>query len=72
MHATTFGDSRSRSTSTSSGDSSSFSGGGGITGVSGAGASGVGGVTRSPLAINEISYDKCLENMARIIISSDI
>ena len=48
--------------------------GGGHTGVgtsvSGASLS-FGGILSTPLAINEVSYDKCDENMARILISSD-
>jgi len=75
-HATTFGSARGSSTSsssTSSSTSSGSSGGGGAIGSSGtgAGAGGFGGILGTPLAINEISYDKCSENMARIIISSD-
>ncbi|WP_160289370.1 LamG-like jellyroll fold domain-containing protein [Nitrosopumilus adriaticus] len=54
--------------------SSSTGGGGGNTGAgaSASGASvGFGGILSTPLAINEVSYDKCNENMARILVSSD-
>ncbi|PJC51172.1 MAG: hypothetical protein CO032_00950, partial [Nitrosopumilales archaeon CG_4_9_14_0_2_um_filter_34_16] len=78
-HATTFGDSRgaSKGSPSSGGDSgSSSSSNSGSSGGSGAGrstvgTSGFGGILGSPLAINEISYDKCNDNMARILISSD-
>ncbi|MGY5151579.1 MAG: hypothetical protein ACW9XA_04865 [Candidatus Nitrosopumilus sp. bin_6a] len=77
-HLTQFGvakgTSSSSATSSSSDTSSSSSGGGGRTGVSGgagASAAGFGGILGSPLAINEISYDKCSDNMAKILISSD-
>ena len=75
-HFTSFGDARGASkASPGSGPSgtSGSSGGGGISGASsaGAGAGGFGGILGTPLAINEISYDKCSENMAKIIISSD-
>ncbi|MCH9041875.1 MAG: hypothetical protein IIB80_06950, partial [Thaumarchaeota archaeon] len=46
----------------------------GATGASpgtGAGAGGFGGILGTPLTINEISYDKCAENIARILIFSD-
>ena len=75
MHATSFGDGRSRSTSSSTSSGSSGGGGGGGGGSSGAGVSagagGFGGILGTPLTINEISYDKCSENMARILVSSD-
>ncbi|WP_371505114.1 hypothetical protein [Nitrosopumilus adriaticus] len=54
--------------------SSSTGGGGGNTGAgaSSSGSSiGFGGILSTPLAINEVSYDKCNENMARILVSSD-
>ncbi|MEX0861815.1 hypothetical protein, partial [Nitrosopumilus sp.] len=75
-HATTFGDSRgaSKGTPSSGGDSSSTSGssgGGGSSGGSTVSTSGFGGILGSPLAINEISYDKCTDNMARILVSSN-
>jgi hypothetical protein len=67
-----------RSTSSAAGESSTgtsgLGGGGGRTsaGASVSGASiGFGGILSTPLAINEVSYDKCNENMARIIVSSD-
>jgi len=61
-----------RSASSSSGDSSSgSSGGNGRTGVSTGYSGGFGGFLSTPLAINEIYYDKCTENMAKIIVSSD-
>ncbi|MCV0367793.1 MAG: hypothetical protein K5798_11105, partial [Nitrosopumilus sp.] len=67
-----------RSTSSAAGESSAgtsgLGGGGGRTsaGASVSGASvGFGGILSTPLAINEVSYDKCNENMARIIVSSD-
>ena len=51
------------------GDSGSTgkSGGGGSSG----GTVAFGGILGSPLAINEISYDKCNDNMAKILVSSD-
>ena len=58
---------------TSSTGTSSQGGGGGTgssAGVSGASV-GFGGILSTPLAINEVSYDKCNENMARILVSSD-
>ncbi|NQV39459.1 MAG: hypothetical protein HQ505_02810, partial [Nitrosopumilus sp.] len=76
-HLTSFGVSKGTSsssgTATSAGSSSGSSGGGGSTGhSSGAGAAGgFGGILATPLAINEVSYDKCTENMARILVSSD-
>ena len=48
------------------------SGGSGSTGASPSGSSGgFGGILGTPLAINEVSYDKCDENMVRILVSSD-
>ncbi|MCV0431771.1 hypothetical protein, partial [Nitrosopumilus sp.] len=79
-HFTSFGDARGASKgspgSGSSGISgtSGSSGGGGSTGAgaeASGGSGGFGGILGTPLAINEISYDKCSENMARIIVSSD-
>jgi len=73
-HYTKFGATRGTSTSTGgdSGSSSSGSSGSGAGRSSaGAGAGGFGGILGTPLAINEVSYDKCVENMARILISSD-
>ncbi|MGY5142851.1 MAG: hypothetical protein ACW9XH_00005, partial [Candidatus Nitrosopumilus sp. bin_32a] len=53
------------------GTGSGSSGGGGRTGGASGGMGGFGGILGSPLAINEISYDKCNDNMARILVSSD-
>ena len=79
-HFTKFGASK-KSTSSSStggttgGTTGGIAGGGGKTGVgpggSGGGLSGFGGILHTPLTINEISYDKCDEHIARILISSD-
>ncbi len=75
-HFTKFGASK-RSTSTSgpsgpSGGGKSGGGGGGSSGGGSSGASvGFGAILGTPLAINEVSYDKCDENMARILVSSD-
>ncbi|MEX2192437.1 MAG: hypothetical protein WD717_03540, partial [Nitrosarchaeum sp.] len=76
-HFTKFGASQ-RSTSTSSSGSSSAgssagtSGGAGKTGVGPAGTSrGFGGILSTPLTINEITYDRCEEYMATILVSSD-
>jgi len=66
-HFTAFG--ASKRTSTSSGGTSGGTSGGGSSGGSGAG--GFAGILGTPLAINEVSYDKCDENMVRILISSD-
>ncbi|MGY5146837.1 MAG: LamG-like jellyroll fold domain-containing protein [Candidatus Nitrosopumilus sp. bin_7KS] len=76
FHMTSFGVSRGTSSSSGTSSDSSSSGsssGGGRTGVStsASAAGGFGGILSSPLAINEISYDKCSDNMARIIVSSD-
>jgi len=69
------------SSSPSSGDSGSTGSSAGSSTGSSAGSStgrgGAGGTTSfvgikgSPLAINEISYDKCSDNVARILVSSD-
>ncbi|MCV0393625.1 MAG: hypothetical protein K5790_10125, partial [Nitrosopumilus sp.] len=45
-------------------------GGGGRSGA-GSSSAGFGGVLGTSLAINEVSYDKCNENIARILVSSD-
>ena len=57
--------------SSSSGDSGS--GSSGSSGGSGGGGASVGfaGILETPLSINEVSYDKCRENMVRILVSSD-
>jgi hypothetical protein len=73
-HFTKFGASK-RSSSTAS-TSSSDNGGSGRTGTGpgGAGSGGYAGFTgilSTNLAINEVSYDKCTDNMARILVSSD-
>ncbi|MFQ5782355.1 MAG: hypothetical protein ACE5GR_04805, partial [Nitrosopumilus sp.] len=72
-HWTSFGDSRKSAKSTSSaGPSAGPSGGGGATGTGPSGGiGGFGGILGTPLAINEVSYDRCTENMARILVSSD-
>ena len=63
---------RSASSSDSGSTSSGSSGGGGVTGSSSASSSGsFGGILSTPLAINEIAYDKCSDNMAKILVSSD-
>ena len=63
---------RSASSSSSGGDGgSSSSGGYGRTGVSTGYSGGFGGFLSTSLAINEIYYDKCVDNMAKIIVSSD-
>ena len=68
-HNTAFG--VHRSTSTSSG-SSTPGNGNGSTGVGpGAGVGGFGGILGTPLTINEITYDRCEENIAKILVSSD-
>ena len=46
-------------------------GGTGNSAGAGAGAGGFGGILGTPLTINEVSYDKCDENIARILISTD-
>jgi len=73
-HWTKFGVTK-KSTSVSASDSTGLSGGGGGTGKgpgsSGAGAGGFGGILGTPLTINEVSYDKCDENIAKILVSSD-
>jgi len=53
------------------GDSGSTGKSGSSAGGSGASSGGFAGILGSPLAINEISYDKCNDNMARILVSSD-
>jgi hypothetical protein len=71
-HFTKFGATKRSSSTASSPSSQSNSAGSGVVGASGAsGASVTGGVLGSSLTINEISYDKCNENMARILVSSD-
>ena len=63
-----------RSSSSSGGDSGSGSSGGsgsGRVGVSTGYSGSFGGFLSNPLAINEIYYDKCADNMAKIIVSSD-
>ena len=65
-----------RSASSSGGDGGSGSSGGngnGRTGVSTgySGSSGFAGFLSTPLAINEIYYDKCADNMAKITVTSD-
>uniref|UniRef100_UPI002632F158 hypothetical protein n=1 Tax=Nitrosopumilus sp. TaxID=2024843 RepID=UPI002632F158 len=73
-HFTSFGDARSSRSSSSgdSGSSSSGGSGGGSGGGGGGGASsGFAGILETPLSINEVSYDKCDENMVRILVSSD-
>ena len=68
---------RSASSGADSSSSSSSSGGSGRTGVSGgaggvgSGFGGFGGILGTPLTINEISYDRCDEHIARILVSSD-
>ncbi|KFM20800.1 hemagglutinin-hemolysin-like protein [Marine Group I thaumarchaeote SCGC RSA3] len=73
-HFTKFGVSK-KSSSVSASTTSTPSGGGGNTGVGpsgkGAGVGGFGGILGTPLTINEVSYDKCDENIARILVSSD-
>ncbi|AFS79937.1 hypothetical protein NKOR_00055 [Candidatus Nitrosopumilus koreensis AR1] len=73
-HFTQFGASKATSTSSSSSSSSSSSGGGN-TGVGpigkGSGRGGFAGILGTPLTINEVSYDKCEENIAHILVSSD-
>jgi uncharacterized membrane protein YgcG len=73
-HFTAFGDSRKSSKSSPSGPSSP-SGTGGSSGGGGGGGGGsapeFAGILGTPLTINEVSYDRCDENMARILISSD-
>jgi len=61
------------SSSSSSSDGGGGNNGGGRTGVSTgySGATNFAGFLSTPLAINEIYYDKCVDNMAKIIISSD-
>ncbi|MEK7211097.1 MAG: hypothetical protein AAB731_00515, partial [Patescibacteria group bacterium] len=71
-HLTQFGVAKGTSSSSSSGTASSASssgnGGGGNTGVGPGGASrglgGFGGILGTSLTINEINYDRCVENMA--------
>ncbi|QDI88856.1 hypothetical protein Nisw_04640 [Candidatus Nitrosopumilus sp. SW] len=69
-HFTKFGASKS---SSSTSPSEGKSGGGGNVGVgpSGRGLGGFGGILGTPLTINEVSYDKCDENIAKILVSSD-
>jgi hypothetical protein len=64
---------RTSSPGTSTSGTSGTSGGGGRTGVSGggSGAGGFAGILGTPLTINEITYDKCDEHIARILVSSD-
>nr|WP_179360935.1 hypothetical protein [Nitrosopumilus cobalaminigenes] len=62
---------RSASSSSGSSDGGSGNNGGGRTGVSTGYSGGFGGFLSTPLAINEIYYDKCVDNMAKIIVSSD-
>ncbi|MFQ5475733.1 MAG: hypothetical protein ACE5DT_01720, partial [Nitrosopumilus sp.] len=73
-HFTAFGAAKRSSTSSApsapSGSSGVGSGGGGGTGGAG-GTGGFGGILGTPLAINEVSYDRCDVNMARILVSSD-
>lgn len=63
------------STSGSTSSSSGSTSGSGKTGVgpsgSGRGLGGFGGILSTPLTINEINYDRCEENMATILVSSD-
>jgi len=68
-HATTFGHGH----SSSSGGGSNGGNGHGATGVGGlgAGAGGFGGILGTLLTINEITYDRCEEYMATILVSSD-
>jgi hypothetical protein len=74
-HFTKFGVSK-KSTSHSSSASSGANNGGGRIGV-GPGAAGTSGavgftgILGSSLVINEVSYDKCNDNMAEILVSSD-
>ena len=74
-HFTAFGDTRKSakssppSTSPPAGSSSGESGG--SAGGGGGGGGGGGAILDTPLTINEVFYDKCDENMARILISSD-
>ncbi|QUC64508.1 hypothetical protein NsoK4_08815 [Nitrosopumilus sp. K4] len=72
-HFTKFG--VSKRSSVSSGGGEGPSSGGGRTGVgpsgTGGGFTGFGGILGTPLTINEVSYDKCDENIARILVSSD-
>jgi hypothetical protein len=75
-HFTKFGASKKSTSSSSTGGSTGGSNsGGGKTGVgpsgSGRGLGGFGGILRTPLTINEITYDRCEENMATILVSSD-
>ncbi len=76
-HFTAFGAGKRSSTSSggdggSSGTGSNGGSAGGSAGGSGSsGAGGFGAILGTPLAINEVSYDKCDENMARILVSSD-
>ncbi len=69
-HFTKFGATKRSSSSTSAPSGGGGTGGGGSTGVS-VGYSGFGPIPVTPLAINEVSYDRCTENMARILVSSD-
>jgi hypothetical protein len=72
-HFTAFGDSRKSSKSSPSGPSAPSGGGssGGGGGGGGGPAPGFAGILGTPLTINEVSYDRCDENMVRILISSD-
>jgi len=74
-HFTAFGDTRKSAKSSpaapSGGGGSSPGGSGGSGGGGGGSSGGFAGILGTPLTINEVSYDKCDENMARILISSD-
>ncbi|MCE9617978.1 MAG: hypothetical protein K8Q88_06430 [Nitrosarchaeum sp.] len=77
-HFTKFGTSRTSTSSSSTSSSGSTGGigtGSGKTGVGPSGTSrglgGFGGILGTPLTINEITYDRCEENIATILVSSD-
>ena len=72
-HFTKFGVTRGTSTTTTSGTTAGSAGGTGASAgaSSSGGPRGFGGILGTPLTINEVSYDKCVENIARILISSD-
>ncbi|MCV0373288.1 MAG: hypothetical protein K5793_07015, partial [Nitrosarchaeum sp.] len=75
-HFTKFGVSKKSTSSTSSDSGSSgASSGGGRTGVgpsgTGRGVGGFGGILATPLTIHEITYDRCEDYTATILVSSD-
>ncbi|WP_157832744.1 hypothetical protein, partial [Nitrosarchaeum koreense] len=75
-HFTSFGDAHKSAKSSSSGStggtSIGSSGGGSRASGSGTGAAGgFGGILGTSLTINEVTYDKCGQHIARILVSSD-